>query len=186
MGCPKAASLTVKVVSEPFQRLQAVLALPFLYGMHWPKLTLSPWFQIWKQQSSNHPPPAHPHIYDTSSQVFPFQHCLGQRACHLSILLHSIRIYNSRQMRFCCRGIWGVLQDLPWGVRKNNFFIHYCHHLLLGLKTNDEITPCLMHHVLCYAVLCLVTQSCPTLCDPMDCSPSGSSVHGILQARILE
>ena len=29
-------------------------------------------------------------------------------------------------------------------------------------------------------------QSCPTLCDPMDCSPSGSSVHGISQARILE
>ena len=29
-------------------------------------------------------------------------------------------------------------------------------------------------------------QSCLTLCDPMDCSPSGSSVHGILQARILE
>ena len=31
----------------------------------------------------------------------------------------------------------------------------------------------------------LVTQSCPTLCDPMDYSPPGSSVHGILQARIL-
>ena len=31
-----------------------------------------------------------------------------------------------------------------------------------------------------------VTQSCPTLCDPMDCSPPGSSVHGVLQARILE
>ena len=29
-------------------------------------------------------------------------------------------------------------------------------------------------------------QSCPTLCDPMDHSPPGSSVHGILQARILE
>ena len=29
-------------------------------------------------------------------------------------------------------------------------------------------------------------QSCPTLLDPMDCSPPGSSVHGILQARILE
>ena len=28
-------------------------------------------------------------------------------------------------------------------------------------------------------------QSCLTLCDPMDCSPPGSSVHGILQARIL-
>ena len=29
-----------------------------------------------------------------------------------------------------------------------------------------------------YAVLCLVTQSCPTLCNYMDCSPPGSSVHG--------
>ena len=32
----------------------------------------------------------------------------------------------------------------------------------------------------------LVAQSCQTLCDPMDCSPPGSSVHGILQARVLE
>ena len=31
-----------------------------------------------------------------------------------------------------------------------------------------------------------VTQSCLTLCDPMDCSPPGFSVHGILQSRILE
>ena len=31
-----------------------------------------------------------------------------------------------------------------------------------------------------------VTQSCPALCDPMDCSPPGSSIHGIFQARILE
>ena len=31
-----------------------------------------------------------------------------------------------------------------------------------------------------------VAQSCPTLCDPVDCSPPGSSVHGILQAKILE
>ena len=33
---------------------------------------------------------------------------------------------------------------------------------------------------------CSVTKSCPTLCDPMDCSPPGFSVHGIPQARILE
>ena len=32
----------------------------------------------------------------------------------------------------------------------------------------------------------LVAQACPTLCDPMDCSLPGSSVHGILQARRLE
>ena len=31
-----------------------------------------------------------------------------------------------------------------------------------------------------------VTQLCLTLCDPMDCSPPGSSVHGILQARLLD
>ena len=35
-------------------------------------------------------------------------------------------------------------------------------------------------------MILLVTQLCPTLCDPMDCSPPGSFVHGILQARILE
>ena len=33
---------------------------------------------------------------------------------------------------------------------------------------------------------CLLTQSYPTLCNPMDCRLPGSSVHGILQARILE
>ena len=32
----------------------------------------------------------------------------------------------------------------------------------------------------------LFSQSCPTLCDPIDGSPPGSSVHGILQAKILE
>ena len=33
---------------------------------------------------------------------------------------------------------------------------------------------------------CSVAQLCPTLCDPMDCSPPSSPVHGIFQARILE
>ena len=32
----------------------------------------------------------------------------------------------------------------------------------------------------------LVTQLCPTLCNPMDCTPSGSSIHAIFQARVLE
>ena len=35
-------------------------------------------------------------------------------------------------------------------------------------------------------VCVLVTQLCPTLCNPMDCTLPGSSVHGILQARILK
>ena len=37
-----------------------------------------------------------------------------------------------------------------------------------------------------WAVLCWVVQSCPTLCDPTDCNPPGSSVCGILWARTLE
>ena len=42
-------------------------------------------------------------------------------------------------------------------------------------------------NVYMYCMLCvcvLAAQAYPTLCDPMDCSPSGSSVHGILQTRI--
>ena len=34
--------------------------------------------------------------------------------------------------------------------------------------------------------MCVLAQWCPTLCNPMDCSPPGSSAHGILQARTLE
>ena len=40
--------------------------------------------------------------------------------------------------------------------------------------------------ILFFNHLYLIYQSCPTLCDPVDCSPPGSSVHRILQARILE
>ena len=46
-----------------------------------------------------------------------------------------------------------------------------CHFLLQCMKVESESE---------------VTQSCLTLSDPMDCSPPGSSVHGIFQARVLE
>ena len=52
-------------------------------------------------------------------------------------------------------------------------------------KSNIECIIPLTH--LTTATLCpKLLQSCPTLCDPMDCSPPRSSVHGILQARIVE
>ena len=35
-------------------------------------------------------------------------------------------------------------------------------------------------------LMCMLNQSCSTLCDPVDCSPPGSSVHGVFQARMLE
>ena len=46
-----------------------------------------------------------------------------------------------------------------------------CHFLLQCMKVKSESE---------------VTQSCPTLRDPMDCSPPGSSIDGIFQARVLE
>ena len=42
------------------------------------------------------------------------------------------------------------------------------------------------HIFLSFIFIVLVSEFCPTLCDPVECSPPGSSVHGILQARILE
>ena len=52
---------------------------------------------------------------------------------------------------------------------------------------NDGSTcPKLWQPKMSLKVKVLVARSCPTLSDPMDYSPSGSSVHGILQARILE
>ena len=48
---------------------------------------------------------------------------------------------------------------------------------------------CLSRNSFCYnQVSCVwsVAQSCPILCNPLDCSPPGSSIHGISQARILE
>ena len=58
-----------------------------------------------------------------------------------------------------------------------------CHmHRELGLQQGHQ-----RHFMPCASpLLCLVVQLYPTLCDPMDCSPPGSSVHGILQARILD
>ena len=51
-------------------------------------------------------------------------------------------------------------------------------HMLRSTAKNDE-QPCHLH-------VCSVASVVSDSCDPMDCSPPGSSVHGILQARILE
>ena len=58
----------------------------------------------------------------------------------------------------------------PWDSLGKNTGVG-CHFLLQCMKVKSESE---------------VTQSCPTLSDPMDCSLPGSSVHGIFQARVLE
>ena len=58
----------------------------------------------------------------------------------------------------------------PWDSPGKNTGVG-CHFLFQCMKVKNESE---------------VTQSCPTLSDPMDCSLTGSSVHGIFQARVLE
>ena len=58
----------------------------------------------------------------------------------------------------------------PWDSPGKNTRVG-CHFLLQRMKVESE---------------CEVTQSCLTLCDPMDCSLPGSSIHGIFHARVLE
>ena len=58
----------------------------------------------------------------------------------------------------------------PWDYPGKNTGVG-CHFLLQCMKVKSERE---------------VAQSCPTLSNPMDCSPPGSSVHGIFQARVLE
>ena len=58
-----------------------------------------------------------------------------------------------------------------------------------SLKNRSSKCSCLLITISNYLYVwccCLVTQLCPTLCDPVDWSPPGSSVHWIPQARILE
>ena len=57
-------------------------------------------------------------------------------------------------------------------------------HIRWFRKKTD--TPLIFTASFCVSLLCMRAELCPTLCDPMDHSPPGSSVHGTLQARILE
>ena len=64
-------------------------------------------------------------------------------------------------------------------------------HLQLGCPDCSAESPRPNGNCQCYSLLCMHAYSsrfslCPTLCEPTDCSPPGSSVHGILQARVLE
>ena len=58
----------------------------------------------------------------------------------------------------------------PWDSPGENTGVG-CHFLLQSMKVKSERE---------------VAQLCPTLSDPMDCSPPGFSIHGIFQARVLQ
>ena len=78
----------------------------------------------------------------------------------LSVVSDSVQPHRRKPTRLPC----------PWDSPGKNTGVG-CHYLLQCVKVKSERE---------------VAQSCPTLRDPMDCSLSGSSVHGIFQARVLE
>ena len=83
----------------------------------------------------------------------------------------------------CCRQVTSIVSDSVRPHRQQPTRLHCpqdspgkntgvgCHFLLQCMKVKSERE---------------VAQSCPTLYIPMDCSPPGSSIHGIFQARVLE
>ena len=76
---------------------------------------------------------------------------------------------------------------IPWNLRLS---LHTQHtHTLTSTCIHKYICPLnygKKNSSYCVVKWSEVTQSYPTLCDPVDCSPPGSSIHGIFQARILE
>ena len=72
----------------------------------------------------------------------------------------SVRPHRRQPTRLCC----------PWDSPGKNTGVG-CHFLLQCTKVESESE---------------VTESCPTLSDPVDCSLPGCSIHGIFQARVLE
>ena len=73
---------------------------------------------------------------------------------------NSVRPHRQQPTRLRC----------PWDFPGKSTGVG-CHFLLQCMKVKHESE---------------IAQSCPTLSDPMDCSPPDSSVHGIFQARVLE
>ena len=67
-------------------------------------------------------------------------------------------------------------------IKRKYFFTEDCRLINANSSIKLESSPFCSPQ----GVICVLNQSCPVLCDPLDCSPPSLSVHGILQARILE
>ena len=114
---------------------------------------------------------------DLLHRPYPVRDCRGSPTIHDQ--------YSSLGVRACCCccccKVASVVSDSvrphgllptrllhPWDSPGKNTGVG-CHFLCMKVESESE-----------------VAQSCPTLSDPMDCSPPGSSVHGIFQATVLE
>ena len=80
----------------------------------------------------------------------------------------------------------GGLENYENTAKHRGFTDWFQHILTQRSKTSPTWVGWIGRLGLTYTHCAKLLQSCPTLCDSMDCSPSGFSVGGILQARILE
>ena len=92
--------------------------------------------------------------------------------CHF--LLQCMKVKSEREVAQSCptlrdHGLQSTRRLHPWDFPGKSTGVG-CHCLLQCMKVKSQSE---------------VTQSCLTLCDPMDCSPPGSSIHRIFQARVL-
>ena len=89
----------------------------------------------------------------------------------------------------CCKGCPSCIELLLHFIKKNqlDIFVWACLWVLYSIPLIYTFIPLKYHTILIIVkVKMLVAQSCLSLCDPMNCSLSGSSVYGIFQARVLE
>ena len=96
-----------------------------------------------------------------------------------------------------CLSLWKPAPPQAWRFPLNASFIMFPSNILwyhgnMEKSESNALTArwlcvCVCVYVKgCFCCCCLVTKLCPILCNPMDCSLPGSSVHGVSQARILE
>ena len=94
--------------------------------------------------------------------------------------------------QMCLKLICPVVHEyfsLGWGILIDVYFEKARHNKTYQFKFSDcydDVNSFPTGFTLFCACKGLVTQLCPTLCNPMDCSPPGFPLHGISQARILE
>ena len=102
----------------------------------------------------------HKGVHMIHKGVHPFRLSHSLAAAKSSVMSDSVQLHRSQPAKL----------PRPWDSPGKNTGVG-CHFLLQCMKVKSERE---------------VAQSCPTLSDPMDCSPPGSSIYGIFQARVLE
>ena len=92
-------------------------------------------------------------------------------------------LWESSDQKRSRLSLWGAGFVSDKSFVKNHWAVHndFCNFSIVYYIAIHSLKICSL-----VENMCSDTQSCPTLCDPTGCSQPGSSVHGILQKRILE